>query len=109
MRSPILDLLRIREDNMVEIGARRSPLRKALKLEALRKKQDTIRAKIAKMEAREKFAARKADSRLKTIVGAAIIANVQRNPETRAWLMAVLDGSVTARKDREFLKVQNWL
>jgi len=88
---------------------KRDPFKKALKLEALRKKQDAIRAKIAKLEAREKAAAQKELTRLRVIVGAAIVANVNLNPETRAGIVAVLRGSVATRRDREFLKLKNWL
>jgi hypothetical protein len=94
---------------MVETARKRDPFRKILKLDALRKKQDTIRAKIAKLEAREKAAAQKEDTRLKVIVGAAILANVKLNPEMRAGLIAILEKAVLARRDRAFLKRKNWL
>jgi len=94
---------------VVETLRKRDPFQKALKLDALRKKQDAIRAKIAKLEAREKAAAHREDTRLKVIVGAAILANASLNPETRAGVVAVLDRTVTARRDREFLKSKNLL
>jgi aminoglycoside phosphotransferase (APT) family kinase protein len=94
---------------MVETVRKRDPFKKALKLDALRKKQDAIKAKIAKLEAREKAAAQKEDTRLKLIVGAAILANVTHHPETRAGVVAVLDNAVAARRDRAFLKVRHWL
>jgi len=92
-----------------ETVRKRDPFRKSLKLDALRKKQDTIKAKIAKLEAREKAAAQKADTRLREIVGAAILSSVKLHPETRAGVVAVLDKTVAARRDREFLKGKNWL
>jgi len=94
---------------MVETARKRDPFKKALKLEALRKKQDAIRAKIAKLEAKAKAAAQKEDTRLKVIVGAAILANVSLNPETRPQVVAVLEKAVAARRDRAFLKGKNWL
>jgi hypothetical protein len=95
--------------NAVGPVKKRDPFKKALKLDALRKKQDALRAKIAKLEAREKAAARREDTRLKVILGAAILANAERNPETRGGTVALLDKLVTARRDREFLKSRNWL
>jgi hypothetical protein len=94
---------------VAETVRKRDPFRKTLKLDALRRKQDAIRAKIAKLEAREKAAAQKADTRLKVIVGAAILSSVKLNPETRAGVVAVLEKTVAARRDREFLKGKNWL
>jgi hypothetical protein len=80
-----------------------------LKLEALRNRQDAIRARIAKLEARQKATARKAETRLETIVGAAVLADIKLNPETRERIVAILEKRVTARRDRNFLKVNNWL
>lgn len=94
---------------MVETARKRDPFKKALKLDALRKKQDALRARIAKIEAREKEAAHKEDIRLKVIVGAAVLANVTLHPEARAGLVAVLEETVSASRDRAFLKSKNWL
>jgi hypothetical protein len=88
---------------------KRDPFKKALKLDALRKKQDALRAKIAKLEAREKAVAQREATRLKVIVGAAILANVNVNPESRAGVVAVLERAVAAQRDRAFLKGKNWL
>jgi hypothetical protein len=102
---------RIEENPMttVETARKRDPFRKALKLDALRKKQDAIKAKIAKLEARQKEMAHKEDARLKAIVGAAILANVNLIPETRPGVVAILEKTVAARRDREFLRAKNWL
>jgi hypothetical protein len=93
----------------VETARKRDPFKKAQKLEALRQKQDALRARIAKIEAREREAAHKEDIRLKVIVGAAILANVSLHPEARAGLVAVLEDAVATSRDREFLKAKNWL
>jgi hypothetical protein len=94
---------------VVEAARKRDPFKKALKLEALRQRQDAIRAKIVKLEARERAAVQKADGRLKMIVGGAILANVSLNPPARAGVVAILEKIVAARRDREFLKARNWL
>jgi hypothetical protein len=94
---------------VLEAVRKRDPLKRARKLDALRKRQDSIRAKIALLEARAKAAAQKEDARLKAIVGAAILANVSLNPETRPGVVAILEKAVCARRDRAFLKCKNWL
>jgi len=93
----------------VQPGRKRDPYKKALKLDALRKKQDALRAKIAKLEAREKAANRREATRLKVIIGSAILAKVDLDPEARGWVAAVLENNVAAQRDREFLKAKNWL
>jgi hypothetical protein len=42
-------------------------------------------------------------------VGAAVLADIKLNPETRERIVAILEKRVTARRDRNFLKVNNWL
>lgn len=79
------------------------------KLEALRKKRERIAAQIVAAEAREKAKARKEDTRLKILVGAAIMADVSLYPETRAGVQAVLKRAITADRDVEFLKAKGWL
>ena len=79
------------------------------KLEALRKKRERIAAQIVAAEAKEKAKARKEDTRLKILVGAAIMADVSLYPETRAGVQAVLKRAITADRDVEFLKAKGWL
>jgi hypothetical protein len=79
------------------------------KLDALRKKRQQIAAQIAEVEAKEKAKARKEDTRLKVLIGAAIIADVGLYPETRAGVEAVLKRAITADRDVEFLKAKGWL
>lgn len=79
------------------------------KLQTLRQKAEALKQQIAKIEAADKAKLRKEDTRLKVIVGAAIIANTELHPETRGAVVAVLDKAVTAPRDREFLKSKSWL
>lgn len=79
------------------------------KLEALKKREAEIKARIAETEAKEKAKRRKEDTRVKVIVGAGIIADTEKHPETRAEIVAVLDRAITAPKDRAFLKSKGWL
>jgi hypothetical protein len=79
------------------------------KLEALRKKRQQLAAQIAEVEAKEKLRLRKEDTRLKVLIGAAIIADVGLYPETRAGVEAVLKRAITADRDVQFLKGKGWL
>jgi hypothetical protein len=79
------------------------------KLDALRKQRALIAARIAEAEAKEKAKARKEDTRLKVLIGAAIIADVSLHPETRAGVEAVLQRAITADRDVAFLKSKGWL
>ena len=79
------------------------------KLEALRKREAEIKAQIAEVEAKEKGRKRKEENRVKILVGAGIIADTEKHPETRAGVVSVLERAITAPKDRAFLKTKGWL
>jgi len=79
------------------------------KLEALRKRQEEIRAKIAEEETKRRKREEKEETRLKLLVGSAVLADIEKSPETKAALLAVVERGITAPKDREFLKSKGWL
>jgi septal ring factor EnvC (AmiA/AmiB activator) len=79
------------------------------KLETLRQRADKLKAQIAQLEAAESARKRKEDTRLKVLVGAATLADVELHPETRAGVEAVLKRGIVAPRDREFLKAKGWL
>ena len=60
-----------------------------VKLELLRQKQEKLRAQIAQVEASEKVKARKEDTRLKVLVGAAMLADASMHSENVALIAAV--------------------
>jgi hypothetical protein len=78
-------------------------------LEALRQKHAKLQARISEIEDREKQRARKEDTRLKVIVGAACLADAVLHADTKDLLRELLDRGVTAGRDREFLKRKGWL
>ena len=78
-------------------------------LDQLREKQKQIQAKIDALEARNKVQARKDDTRLKVLIGAAFLADTEHHEETRGAVKAVLERAITASRDREFLKEKGWL
>lgn len=79
------------------------------KLEALQKKREALTAQIARLEAEAKATERKAENRLKIIVGAALLADARLHSETALLLGTALDRAVTAPRDREFLISRNWI
>lgn len=79
------------------------------KLEKLRERAAKLKAQIAQQEAAEGARKRKEDTRLKVLVGAAILADTELHPETRAGVETVLKRAITAPRDREFLKAKGWL
>jgi septal ring factor EnvC (AmiA/AmiB activator) len=79
------------------------------RLQTLKQRAEALQQQIARIEAADKAKARKEDTRLKVIVGAAVIANSELHPETRGAVVEVLRKAVTAPRDREFLKSKGWL
>lgn len=82
---------------------------KTTKLTALRERQARLQAKIDQLEIKQKKQDRKDDTRLKILVGAAMMADGQLHPETTKFIKAVLSRAITAPRDQEFLAAKNWL
>lgn len=82
---------------------------KTSKLDALKEQQAKIAARIADLERIENAKARKRDTRLKVLVGAACLADSVIHDDTKAAVRAVLERAVKAPRDREFLKEQGWI
>jgi hypothetical protein len=79
------------------------------KLTALRERQAKLLAKIEQLENQEKKQARKDDTRVKILIGAAMMADAAIHPETAEYLRKVLSRGITAPRDQEFLVAKNWL
>ncbi len=79
--------------------ARQKPLDK---LEALRKQREQIDAQLRDLEARQKEADRKADTRRKVIAGALAIEHMEANEKTEFGkvMLKLLDEYVTRSADR---------
>jgi hypothetical protein len=82
---------------------------KKSKLETLREKHAQLAAQIAEAKRLESAKARKMDTRLKVVVGAACLADAAMHEDTKAAVRAVLERAVKAPRDRQFLKEQGWL
>jgi len=81
----------------------------AKRLETLRTRQAQILARISKLENQEKSQARKDDTRLKILVGAGMLADAELHPQLQGQIRQVLSRSITAERDRDFLKAKGWL
>ena len=65
-------------------------------LDELKRKRDQLTAKIQQAESRQRAAAKKAQDRVKVLVGAAVL----QSTEKRAALLALLDGFLTRPSER---------
>jgi len=71
------------------------------RLAALKAKKDQLAARIAKLEATEKAAARKRELRQKIVVGGAIVELMAKDPATAKLLRELLKAAVTRPGDQE--------
>jgi len=84
--------------------AKPDPKAKALLLE----RREKINQRLAEMERLQTAEARKIDTRVKILLGAATINDVQKHPETRGGEIAKLHRAITKERDIQFLKEQGW-
>ena len=78
------------------------------KIEALLEKKAKIEKQIAAIEARSKAKERKEDTRLKVLIGAAMLADSKINPETAIFVQEVLERAITSERDKAFLQSKGW-
>ena len=69
-------------------------------LEALKLKRDQLNARIQQAEARQRATAKKADDRVKVLVGAAVLHKQTQSPDERAALLSLLDAFLTRPAER---------
>ena len=86
---------------MTDAGQRKTD---AEKLEALRKKEAALKARIAAIEHKGKAQDRKDDTRMKIIIGGAVLADSAIHDDTAQTMETVLARAVTQDRDREFVK-----
>jgi len=70
---------------------------------ALKEAEEQKRQRRLALEAQEKQASRKLDTRRKIVTGAAVLAHAELHPEFAAALRSALDKAVTKPADRELL------
>jgi len=69
-------------------------------LEDLKRKRDQLTARIQQAEARQKANSKKAEDRIKVLVGAAVLHQQTQSTEKHAALLALLDGFLTRPAER---------
>jgi hypothetical protein len=69
-------------------------------LDDLKRKRDQLTAKIQQAEARQRVTAKKADDRVKVLVGAAVLHQQTQSTDKRAALLTLLDGFLTRPAER---------
>ena len=80
------------------------------RIEALKKREAEIRARIAEERVRQQRRAEKEYERLKTIVGGALLANAAKNADFELMLKGVLKtAAIEAESDKKLLRAKGWL
>jgi hypothetical protein len=70
------------------------------KLADLQSKKDQIEAQIQAIKQQENAEERKKDTRRKILIGGAVLAKLKRNEWPQKQLLDLLDGELTANRDR---------
>lgn len=79
------------------------------KMEELKRRKAQLDQQIAALKAREMAQVKKEDTRLKVLIGAAMLADSKINPQTGVFVQEVLQRAITEKHDRKFLKSKDWL
>ena len=80
------------------------------RLEALRKREASLRAQIAAFQEQRRRREARESARLFMIVGEALTRNATENPDTFGLMVRqVLDGAVTDKRTRDFLRQKGML
>jgi hypothetical protein len=79
------------------------------KLETLKQRKAKLEQEIAALQTRENAQARKEDTRLKVLIGAAMLTDSKIRPKTVDMIEEVLQRGIKEERDREFLKSKGWL
>jgi hypothetical protein len=79
------------------------------KIEALRKREAALKAAIAAEQVRQQKRRERENARLASIIGAALIENAAKNPDTLGLMVKqVLQASELRESDRAFLAAKGW-
>jgi hypothetical protein len=79
------------------------------KLEALRKRESTLRAAIAVEKVRQQKRRARDDARVYAVVGEALALHAAKSADFRLMLTQVLQSSELSDSDRSFLAKKGWL
>jgi len=79
------------------------------RLDSLIERKAKIEQQIAALKARETAQERKDTTRLKILIGAAILADMKINPDIASLVNRVLQRAITEKRDIDFLQTKGWL
>ena len=79
------------------------------KLEALKKRKAQIEKQISEAETRLKAKERKEETRVKILIGAAMLADSIINSSTKTFIEDVLKRAITEKRNIEFLQEKGWM
>ncbi len=79
------------------------------RMKALADRKAKIDAQLAQLKRRQAANQRKEDTRLKVLIGAAVLADLKLNPQTGVFMQEVLQRAIVTERDRQFLRAKGWL
>jgi hypothetical protein len=79
------------------------------RLEALRKREQSVREAIAAEKVRQQKRQAKDDARLHSVIGEALALHAARSDDFKLMLQQVLQSAALTDADRNFLKTKGWL
>ena len=79
------------------------------RIEALQRRADELRLKIAAEQDKRRKREAREQQRLSLIVGAALVHNAAQHPDFELMLKSILQTAVTAESDKNFLHSKGWL
>lgn len=79
------------------------------RIELLKQKKAKIEKELAAFTAKEKAKERRAETRLKILIGGGIIADAKVHPEIIELVQEILARSTKAPRDKELLQSAGWL
>lgn len=86
-----------------------APKTAAEKLRALHDRRAAIDERMKRLEGQLAAKARKEETRVKVLLGAAFLADLTKHPEIRPFIERTLNRAIVNDKDRDFLKGKGWL
>lgn len=78
-------------------------------IEALKQRKAKLDKQIAEIKAKEASQTRKEETRLKVLIGAAMLADSKINAKTAGLVHDVVARAIAAPRDRAFLQSKGWL
>ena len=79
------------------------------RIDALKKREAEIRAKIAAERVRQQRRAEKEYERLKSVIGGVLLESAARHPDFELMLKSTLASAAIGESDRKLLRAKGWL